>query len=77
MVKKSISIPNEIFVRVKDENNFSELVSTLLAEYVRCKDIEEAKSVFGSIPDDGTSSIDKVNSMRAESDRNYLKLGTD
>ena len=77
MVKKSITIPDEIYDQIKDENNFSLLVSSLLTEHIRRRNIDEAKSTFGAIPNDGTDSVVKVNSMRAENERSYTKWGSE
>jgi hypothetical protein len=68
MVKKSITIPENIYEEVKEEENFSSLVALLLSEH-----ISRAKSSFGSWDDD-MCGVDYVNSMRAEGSRKLPEM---
>jgi predicted CopG family antitoxin len=76
MTRKTITISDEIYEKVKDVENFSELVSTLLAKYNREQSIEAAKKLFGSIPDFmGMDGVEYVNKMRADDTRPYVYWG--
>jgi predicted CopG family antitoxin len=73
MVKKSITIPENIYEEVKEEGNFSSLVTELLSGHIRQKRINRAKSSFGS-REDKMSGVDYVNKMRAEGSRKLPEM---
>ncbi len=69
VVKKTVSIPEELYKEVKAEGeNFSKVVKEALEEYIRKKQKERLLSLHGALKDweieDGAKFVDK---MRRES----------
>jgi predicted CopG family antitoxin len=71
MVTKTITIPDEIYEKIKDEGDLSEFVSKLIEKDLLFKErVERAKQAFGSCPDfGGMDGVSYVNKLRAEDDR--------
>ncbi|GAB7140293.1 hypothetical protein RsTz2092_02410 [Deferribacterales bacterium RsTz2092] len=65
MVKKTISIADDVYAQVKGQHNFSGLVSMLLTDYIQRANVEKALGVFGAIPSD-IDGVTAVNAMRSE-----------
>jgi hypothetical protein len=72
LVKTSITIPDEIFKQVKETSeNFSQTVAEALKEYLQKKKVEKAKGSFGSWGTRDKNSVDIVNDLRKDGERNY------
>ncbi len=70
MLKKTVSIPKELFAQTKDINsNFSTLITLTLQEYIRQKKIEKALASFGSWKNFKEDSVKYVNRTRKEGKR--------
>ncbi len=72
LVKTSITIPDEIFRQVKEmSENFSQTVAEALKEYLQKKKVQKAKGSFGSWGTRDKDSVNIVNELRKEGERNY------
>ncbi len=71
-MKTSVTIPDEIFRQAKAiSDNFSQVVSDALREYIRQGKVRKAKKSFGSWNARDGKSVDIVNELRKEEGRNY------
>jgi predicted CopG family antitoxin len=72
LVKTSITIPDEIFRQAKAmSENFSQVVAEALKEYLQKRKVQKAKGSFGSWGMRDKDSVDIVNELRKEGERNY------
>ncbi len=72
LVKTSITIPDEIFKQVKEmSENFSQTVAEALKEYLQKKKVQKAKGSFGSWGRRDKDSVNIVNELRKDGERNY------
>ncbi len=70
LIKTSITIPEEIYDGIKKSSkNFSAAATEALEDYLRKKKVQRAIAIFGSWEKRRKKSIDIVNKMRREGDR--------
>jgi hypothetical protein len=73
LTKKSITISEELLKEAQSvSENFSALVADALRAYLEQRKIEKAMESFGSWEDRGKKSVDLVNEMRSEAERDYV-----
>ena len=72
LTKTSITLPDDLLKEARAiSRNFSGLVTDALREYIRQCKVRQAMESFGSWKDREESSVDMVNSMRKEKERDY------
>lgn len=72
LAKTSIAISDDIFREAKRySSNFSALVADALKEYIRRRHVEKAVSSFGKWTSRDEDSVDIVNKLRKDRNRNY------
>lgn len=74
LTKKSITIPQDLYEATKNiSDNFSSVVAVAIEEYLKKSCIEKANLSFGSWEKREKESIDIVNELREEKNRNYAE----
>ena len=74
LTKKSITIPQDLYEATKKiSDNFSSVVAAAIEEYIKKRRIEKANLSFGSWEKRKKESIDIVNELRQEKNRNYAE----
>ena len=74
LTKKSITISQDLYEATKNiSDNFSSVVAAAIEEYLKKKCIEKANLSFGSWEKRKKESIDIVNELREENNRNYAE----
>lgn len=74
LVKTSISIPEWLLKEVKRISpNVSSLVVKALEEYIQSLKVEKAKESFGKWESGDKESVDIINELRKENERNFTK----
>lgn len=72
LTKKSITISDDLLEEAKGvSKNFSALVAEALRVYLEQRKIQKAIESFESWEDRGKKSVDLVNEMRSEEERDY------
>jgi post-segregation antitoxin (ccd killing protein) len=72
LTKTSITLPDDLLKEAKMiSNNFSGLVAEALREYIRQCKVRKAMGSFGSWKEREESSVDMVNAMRNDKERDY------
>jgi hypothetical protein len=72
LTKTSITLPDDLLQEAKTiSRNFSGLVTEALREYIRQRKIQKAMESFGSWQGREESSVDLVNEMRRDEERDY------
>jgi hypothetical protein len=72
LTKKSITISEDLLEEAKGvSKNFSALVADALRAYLEQRKIQKAMESFGSWEDRDKKSVDLVNEMRSEAERDY------
>ena len=74
LTKKSITISQDLYEATKNiSDNFSSVVAAAIEEYLKKNCIEKANLSFGSWEKRKKESIDIVNELRQEKNRNYAE----
>ena len=72
MIKTSITIPDDLFKEAKEfSDNFSALVTESIRDYMRKKKVEKALNSFGKWGERNEDSVDIVNELRSEKERDF------
>jgi post-segregation antitoxin (ccd killing protein) len=72
LIKTSITIPEEVYKRVKKvSKNFSAAATEALIDYLKKERVRKAVASFGSWEKRPKKSAEIVNEMRSEEGRNY------
>ena len=72
MIKTSITIPDDLFKEAKEfSDNFSALVTESIRDYMRKKKVEKALNSFGKWGERKEDSVDIVNELRSEKERDF------
>ena len=72
LVKTSITLPDDLLQEAKAmSKNISSLVTEALREHIRQRKVQKAMESFGSWKDRENTSVDIVNDLRKEGDRDY------
>jgi len=72
LIKTSITIPEEVYKGVKRvSKNFSAAATEALIDYLKKEKVQKAIASFGSWETRPKKSVEIVNEMRREEDRNY------
>ena len=72
LIKTSITIPQEVYKGVKKvSRNFSAAATEALIDYLKKERVQKATASFGSWEKRPKKSVEIVNQMRSEEDRNY------
>jgi len=72
MIKTSITIPDDLFKEAKEfSDNFSALVTESIKDYMRKKKVEKALNSFGKWGERNEDSVDIVNELRSEKERDF------
>ncbi len=72
MIKTYITIPDDLFKEAKEfSDNFSALVTESIKDYMRKKKVEKALNSFGKWGERNEDSVDIVNELRSEKERDF------
>ena len=72
MIKTFITIPDDLFKEAKEfSDNFSALVTESIKDYMRKKKVEKALNSFGKWGERNEDSVDTVNELRSEKERDF------
>ncbi|HPL41413.1 MAG TPA: type II toxin-antitoxin system CcdA family antitoxin [Syntrophorhabdaceae bacterium] len=72
MIKTFITIPDDLFKEAKEfSDNFSALVTESIKDYMRKKKVEKALNSFGKWGERNEDSVDIVNELRSEKERDF------
>ena len=72
LVKTSITLPDDLLQEAKTmSKNVSSLITEALREHIRQLKVQKAMESFGSWKDREDTSVDIVNDLRKERDRDY------
>jgi len=72
LVKTSITLPDDLLQEAKAiSKNVSGLITEALREHIRQRKVQKAMDSFGGWKDREDASVDIVNDLRKEGDRDY------
>ncbi|MDU0459274.1 MAG: type II toxin-antitoxin system CcdA family antitoxin [Geobacteraceae bacterium] len=72
LVKTSITLPDDLLQEAKAiSKNVSGLITEALREHIRQRKVQKAMDSFGGWKDREDTSVDIVNDLRKEGDRDY------
>jgi post-segregation antitoxin (ccd killing protein) len=72
LVKTSITLPDDLLQEARAmTKNVSSLITEALREHIRQRKVQKAMESFGSWQGRENDSVDIVNSLRKEGDRDY------